>query len=152
MQNLHFRFHANFFLLPWKIPEEIPLITKGSIYHIYMCYDPAESVRSRKQWLWDIARKRNMTFFCFLCFENPSIAFWTIGPIQVGFSTKCTSPNEHFTQIENLKNATWSTSDWFPKITSHILIQPFTMEVDRPEIAHLSGTSCMSWTWSNPSN
>ncbi len=27
--------------------------------------------------------------------------FGTTGPIQVGFSAKCTSPNEHFNQTEN---------------------------------------------------
>ena len=38
MQYLHLRFYANYFLLPWKIPEEISRqfssITKGSIYHM----------------------------------------------------------------------------------------------------------------------
>ncbi len=45
-----------------------------------------------------------MNFFCFYCFENLSIAhnFGTTGPIQVGFSAKCTSPNARFNQIENL--------------------------------------------------
>ena len=43
MQYLHFRFHANYFLLPWKIAEEISRqlcsrITKGSIYHIRRMY------------------------------------------------------------------------------------------------------------------
>ncbi len=35
-QYLHFRFHANYFLLPWKIPAEIGRrsITKGSIYYL----------------------------------------------------------------------------------------------------------------------
>ena len=39
---LHFRFHANCFPLPWKIPEEISrrsmFLTKGSIYHITHMY------------------------------------------------------------------------------------------------------------------
>ncbi len=42
--------------------------------------------------------------FGFSCFEKSSIAhnFGTTCPIQVGFSTKCTSPNnENFNQIEN---------------------------------------------------
>ncbi len=42
-QYLHFRFHANYFPLPWKIPEgisrrSISSITKGSIYHIKHMY------------------------------------------------------------------------------------------------------------------
>ncbi len=43
--------------------------------------------------------------FVFNCFENLSIAhnFGTIGSIQVGFSAKCTSPNEYINQIENWK-------------------------------------------------
>ncbi len=43
--------------------------------------------------------------FVFYCFENSSIAhnFGNTGPIQVGFSAKCTSPKEHFNQIENWK-------------------------------------------------
>ena len=43
----------------------------------------------------------------FFCFENLWISitynFGTFGPIQVGFSTKCTAPNEHFNQTENWK-------------------------------------------------
>ncbi len=38
MQHLHFRIHAKYFLLPWKIPEEISrwamLFYKGRIYHM----------------------------------------------------------------------------------------------------------------------
>ena len=42
---MHFRLHANYFLLPWKIPEEISKrlmvldssVSKGSIYHIKQC-------------------------------------------------------------------------------------------------------------------
>ena len=38
-QYLHFRFHANYFLLPWKIPEEkCSSMTKGSNYHINHMY------------------------------------------------------------------------------------------------------------------
>ncbi len=39
--------------------------------------------------------------FVFYCFENPSIAhnLGTTGPIQVGFSAKCTSLNKHFNQM-----------------------------------------------------
>ncbi len=39
----------------------------------------------------------------FYCSENPSIAhnLGTTGPIQVGFSAKCTSTNKDFNQIEN---------------------------------------------------
>ena len=68
-----------------------------------------ESVGSREYWLWDIlvARKRNkfLLSIVFYCFENSSIAhnLGTTGPIQVGFSGKCTSPNENFNQILKLK-------------------------------------------------
>ncbi len=47
MQYLHFRFHAKYFLLPRKIPEQIsrrwcPFITKGSInVHSTFCYSCA---------------------------------------------------------------------------------------------------------------
>ncbi len=53
-----------------------------------------------------------MNFYCFLCFENPSIGhnFQTTGPIQIGFSAKHTSPNDHSNQIENCY-VTSSTSD-----------------------------------------
>ncbi len=49
--------------------------------------------------------QKKLKSFVFYCSENPSIAhsFGTTGPIQVGFSAKCTSPNEHFNQIENWK-------------------------------------------------
>ncbi len=52
-----------------------------------------------------IARKRNEFLNCFLLFwesfncSNPG----TTGPIQVGVSAKCTSPNEDFNQIKNWK-------------------------------------------------
>ena len=67
--------------------------------------DLAESIRSREHWLWDTASKRDLICFVFYCFGNPSIAynFGTTGPIQVGFSAKCTSPNELFNEIENRK-------------------------------------------------
>ena len=46
--------------------------------------------------------EKGMHFFCFLCFGNLSIVinFGTTGPIKVGFSAQCTSPNEDFNQIE----------------------------------------------------
>ncbi len=60
-----------------------------------MCCDLVGSVGSRQHWLWDIARKKE-----WICFENHSIAhnLGTTGPILVGFSAKCTCPNEHFNQ------------------------------------------------------
>ena len=51
----HFRFHANYFLLAWKISEEVDdqwsSITKGSIYHIkhnyvYIFYHSSELTRN----------------------------------------------------------------------------------------------------------
>ncbi len=46
-----------------------------------------------------------MHFFCFLLFWESfnCCNFGTTGPVQVGFSTKCTTPNEDFNQIENWK-------------------------------------------------
>ncbi len=66
-------------------------------WYVYMCCDLAGSARSREHWLWNTTRK-GMHFF--YCFENPSIAynFGTTGPIQVGFSGNCNSPNEDFNQ------------------------------------------------------
>ncbi len=51
------------------------------------------------------SQKKGMHFFCFLLFWESfnCYNFGTTGPIQVGFSAKCTSPNEHFNQIENWK-------------------------------------------------
>ena len=44
------------------------------------------------------SHKKKRISIVFYCFENPSIAhnLGTTGPIQVGFSAKCTSPSEHF--------------------------------------------------------
>ena len=49
------------------------------------------------------SQKKERIAVVFYCSENPSIVhnFGNTDPIQVGFSTKCTSPNEHFNQIEN---------------------------------------------------
>ena len=50
------------------------------------------------------SKKIGINFFIvFYCSDNPSIAhnFGTTGLIQVGFSAKCTSPEEDFNQIEN---------------------------------------------------
>ncbi len=51
------------------------------------------------------SQKKKWIPFVFYCSENHSIAhnFGTTGPIQVRFSAKCTSPNEHFNEIENWK-------------------------------------------------
>ncbi len=70
----------------------------------HLCCNLARSVGSRAHWFWDTARKRN-AFLCFPLFWEFSNCynFGTTGPIQVGFSTKCTSPNDDFDQIENWK-------------------------------------------------
>ena len=49
-------------------------------------------------------KKEQISFVCY-CLENASIGhnFGTTGPIHTGFSAKCTSPNEHFNQIETMK-------------------------------------------------
>ncbi len=51
------------------------------------------------------SQKKNWISIVFYCSENYSIAhkLGTTGPIQVGVSAKCISPNEHFNQIENWK-------------------------------------------------
>ena len=69
-----------------------------------MCCDLVGSVGSREYWLWDIAWKRNafilfsIVLRIFSCYN-----FGTTGPIQAGFSAKCTSPNEDFNEVENSK-------------------------------------------------
>ncbi len=67
--------------------------------------DLAESVKSQEHLLWDIARMRNEFLLFSIVLKSPSIThnFGTTGSIQVGFSAKCTSPNEYFNQIENWK-------------------------------------------------
>ncbi len=51
------------------------------------------------------SQKRKWISIFFYCSESPSIAhdLGTTGPIQMGFSAKCTSPNEDINQIENWK-------------------------------------------------
>ncbi len=86
-----------------------------------------------------IARKRNI-FFCFLLFWESfnCYNFETAGPIQVGFSVKCTSPNEDFNDIENWK--CHMTSDWFPKITSHIFKSVIKHTKKCPQLPYLEHT------------
>ncbi len=57
----------------------------------------------------EIQSEKGMHFFCFVLFLESFNNFGTTGPIQMGFSAKCTSPNEHFTfsQIENWKCYMW---------------------------------------------
>ncbi len=66
-----------------------------------MCYNVAESVGSVSIDC-EIQPEKGIDFFCF---GNHSVVhnFGTTGPIHVGFSAICTSPNEHFNQIENWK-------------------------------------------------
>ncbi len=92
----------------WK-RSKITLSWKWSIKN--MCCDLEGSVRSRQHWLRDTARKRNAFVLFSLFWESFNCYnFGTTGPIQVGFSGKCTSPNEDFNQIET-ENATCATSD-----------------------------------------
>ncbi len=69
----------------------------------------------------------NEFLFVFSCFENPSIAhtFGTTCPIQVGFSAKCISPNEHhFDQIENRKCHMFGLQTDFPRSHHKIILCP----------------------------
>ena len=69
--------------------------------HVYVLQS---SRISWKHWLWDTARKRNaFLLFSIVLRIFQSFNFGTTGPIQVGFSAKCTSPNEDINQIENWK-------------------------------------------------
>ena len=74
--------------------------TKAKMY----C-DLARSVGSREHKLWDVQPEKERHFFCFLLFWKSfnCYNFGTTILIQVGFSAKCTSPNEDFNQIENWK-------------------------------------------------
>ena len=73
--------------------------------HAHLCCVLAGSVRSRKHWLWDIARKRNEfpLFSVVLRILHLLIALRTTEPIQMGFSANCTTPKENFNQIEHWK-------------------------------------------------
>ena len=64
-----------------------------------MCCDLVESVGCQDN------QKKEWIAFVFYCLENPSGAhkFGTTGPIHVGVSAQCTSPNEHLNQVENKK-------------------------------------------------
>ena len=63
-----------------------------------MCCDLVGSVGSWQHWLWHISRKRN-EFLLFWESFNCSLT-WNHWTDSSGFSAKCTSPNEHFNQIE----------------------------------------------------
>ncbi len=67
-----------------------------------MCCDLAGSVRSIDS---EIQPEKEMYFFCFLLFWESfnCCNFGNTGPIQVAFSTKCTSPNEDFWSNRKLK-------------------------------------------------
>ncbi len=88
-------------VLPFAIyslyPNDDHSFSKQKVHKGNMCCDLAESVGSWEHWLWDSQTKEWISFV-FFCFANPSIVhnFGTTGPIQVGFSAKCTSRNEQF--------------------------------------------------------
>ena len=71
----------------------------------YMCCNLAGSVRSLVAFFVRYSQKKKCISFVFYYSENPSIAhnLGTTEPIQVGFSSKCTSPNDYFNQIEYWK-------------------------------------------------
>ncbi len=66
----------------------------------HMCCDLAGSVGSREHWLWDLLFWESFNFY----------NFGITGQIQLGFSAKCTSPNEDFNHIENWK---WHMFDFW---------------------------------------
>ena len=70
------------------------------------------------------SQKKEQISFVFYRSENPSIAhnFGITGPIQVGVSAKCTSPNKHFNQIENWKCHMFDFR-LISLITSHYFVQ-----------------------------
>ncbi len=81
-------------------------------YNIYICYKMAvvyvlqsKGIISRKLAALIVRYSQKWIFIVLYYSENPLIAHnvGTTGPIQVRFSAKCTSPNEHFNQIENWK-------------------------------------------------
>ncbi len=58
--------------------------------------------RKSAAWIVRYSQKKKLISIVF-CSKNPSIAhnLGTTGPIQVGISAKCTSPNEDFNQLDN---------------------------------------------------
>ncbi len=114
--------------------------TIASILHWHhMCWNLAGSVRSPQHWLWDIARKKWISIV-FYCSENPPIAhnLGTAGPIQVGFSAKCTSPNEHFNQKLKMSHVRVPTD--FPR-SHHIL--PFLWAISSLIFESIFWTHCI---------
>ena len=98
------------------------LSCKPSSY--YMCCDLVGSVGKSGALIVRYSQKKECMHFVFYYFENLSIAtymynFGTTGPIQTGFSSKCTSPgtspNEDFNQIENLKMSHVRLATDFPR-------------------------------------
>ena len=95
-------FSAKMYLSKWALPSN----GKLKMSHVWVPTDfsrlqyicVAGSVGSQQYWLWDIARRRNefLLFSFVLRIPQLLIILETTGPIQVGFSEKCTSPNEHF--------------------------------------------------------
>ena len=86
--------------------ENMVKLDKGSYVIISVCVLRSSRI-SRKSAALIVnvrySQKKELISIVFYCSENPSIAhnLGTTGLIQVGFSAKCTSPNEHFIQIEN---------------------------------------------------
>ncbi len=82
-----------------KVDAFFPFLHNVSSLHC------VKSVRIGTHWLWDIARKRNkfLLFSLVLILQLP-ITSEPLVSIQVGFSAKCTSPNEDFNIIEYWKS------------------------------------------------
>ncbi len=116
-----------------------------------MCYDLVESVGSQEHWLWDNIQKKELISFVFYCLENPSIVhnFGTTGPIQVGFWAKCTSPNEHFNQIEKLKMSHVRLQTNIPR-SHHIMLLVMVLLLHHTCLIHCSSVdACVQgdiWT------
>ena len=92
----------------------------------------------------------------FFCFENPSTVHncGSTDPILVGFSTKCTSPNGHFNQIET-ENFTHSNFRLIPldciplcpRCHSVLANNPERCPIPKKRAHILANTPKTGWKW-----
>ena len=91
MQYVNFRSHTKYFLLSWKIPEEISrqsmlfhMITKGSIYYIKHMYIQPFSMEVDWPEIWHLMEVSTMFYNCTCCIftlwgRTYHIGCWYVG-------------------------------------------------------------------------